>query len=142
MRALDVAEKLEPFGLDPDERGRRDDENIENGVAAAAPEEADRLLDMQRSRGPSRATTSGEGDRTPARWRKNPKALAASAAEDSGLSNSPLSISLPGAPRKILSISAPGTPGSHLSDLSVIAVFAVSAPMKPPANAIRRGKTI
>ena len=48
----------------------------------------------------------------------------------------------PGAFRKIPSISAPGTPGSHPSGLSVIAAFAVPAPMKPPANAIRRQKTI
>ena len=61
----------------------------------------------------------------PARWRKNPKAFPASAAEDSGLSNLPRPISLPGAARKIASISSAGTPGSHrfVVVMSTISLF-------------------
>ena len=48
---------------------------------------------------------SGKGGRSCGRLRKNPKALAANAAEDSGLSNLPLAISLPAAASNIRSIS-------------------------------------
>jgi len=56
----------------------------------------------------------GSAGRSLARRRKKPNAFAASAADDSGLSNLPLAISLPGAAFRIDSISEPGTPGRNL----------------------------
>ena len=65
---------------------------------------------------------SGKGGKSRGRLRKNPKALAANAAEDSGLSNFPLAISLPAAALNISSISGPGTPGRNLSVISIVSL--------------------
>ena len=62
----------------------------------------------------------GKGGKSCGRLRKNPKALVAKAAEDSGWSNFPLAISLPCAALNIRSISSPGTPGSHLPVISIL----------------------
>lgn len=66
----------------------------------------------------------GNRGKDSARPRKYPKALAASAADDSGLSNFPLSISLPGAFPYMRSISRPGTPERNRRTLMTKAMAA------------------
>ena len=74
------------------------------------------ILSSSRSRaGHRQSAVSGSGGSLPGWSRKNPNAFATSAAEDSGLANLPLAISLPGAAPYNARMRAIGTPGNRLS---------------------------
>ena len=92
------AVRLKPLGLYADECRRGYNKGIEPGMPSASPWKADFLFYMWREdAGHSTSSHPGRGGRSPGRLRKKPKVFAARAAEDSGLSNFPRAISLPGA---------------------------------------------
>lgn len=105
-------ERLELLGFHAYERGGGRDQAIQNGMS---PAHGNRTV-ASRANDRTGHPASGQPDNcgiTFACPRKYPKVLTASAADDSGLSNFPLSISLSGAFLYMRSISCPGTPGRN-----------------------------
>ena len=100
MSAEDVTTRRSSTGCCPPRQGKR---IVVSSVSARA--------------GQSSPSQPGSGGKSRARFRKKPRALAARAADDAGLSNLPLAISSPGAARNAASTSAPGIPGRNQSDI-------------------------
>ena len=103
-------ERLEPLGFHAYERGGGRDQAIQNGMSPAGLRKSDRRLQSQRPGKPSRLWATGQARESLLPPEKYPKALAASAVDDSGWSNFPLPISLPGTALYMRSISCSETP--------------------------------
>ena len=110
-----AAERLEPFAFDADQCGAGGHEAIGDGMPAAGPRKRMVRSSASERAGQPARSRPGKGGRSAGRWRKKPKALTASAAEDVGRSNLVSSSSLPGAASRMRSMSGPGTPGRKRS---------------------------